>query len=228
MTAHVETRQPKILIAEDHELTRNGLVFSIEKMSDLKVVGEAKNGKEAIRMAEEKIPSVILMDLVMPIMDGIEATQEIKTRFPYIKVIMLTSHHDDQEVLAALAAGAHAYCLKDIELERLIQVINMVNEGSIWLDPAIAEVVMKLSFRKCKPVQSQSSTRQKYNTELTEREMDVLKLLAAGKSNKDIAEELMISTNTTKAHVGNIIQKLAVDDRTQAALKAVRDGLITD
>lgn len=228
MIADVKTRQLKVLIAEDHELTSNGLVFSLEKMSDLKVIAEAKNGKEAVRLAEEMQPSIVLMDLVMPLMDGIEATQQIKSRFPHMKVVILTSHQDDQEVFAALAAGAHAYCLKDIELDRLIQVIKMVSEGSIWLDPAIADLVMKSSFMKTKPASSQPATRQQYNTELTEREMEVLRLLAAGKSNKDIAEELMISTNTTKAHVGSIIQKLAVDDRTQAALKAVREGLVSD
>jgi DNA-binding NarL/FixJ family response regulator len=223
------TQKIKILIAEDHELTRNGLIFSFNKMSDFIVVGEAANGAKAIRLAEEKQPDIILMDLAMPVMDGVEATQRIKKMFPEMKVIFLTSHQDEQEVHASLAAGAHAYCLKDIELERLIQVIEMVQEGSIWIDPAIGRLVMHTFMSNPQVKKSNSgASRQKYRLDLTEREKDVLRLMVDGKSNRDIAAELSITIHTAKAHVGNIMQKLAVDDRTQAAIKALREGLLQD
>jgi DNA-binding NarL/FixJ family response regulator len=168
------------------------------------------------------------MDINMPILDGIEATRQIKAKLPQIKVIMLTSHDAGDEVYASLAAGADAYCLKDIKLERLIQVIEMVNEGALWLDPAIAQMVVKalplnLPERLKTP---SSSNRNHYNLELTERESEVLGKIVEGKSNKEIADALFITIHTVKAHVANIISKLAVDDRTQAAVKALRDGLV--
>lgn len=222
------TQQIRVLIVEDHELTRNGLVFSFQKMSDLQIVGEADNGEKALKLIEERSPDIVLMDLAMPVMDGIEATQKIKTRFPAVKVIILTSHQDEEEVYASLAAGAQAYCLKDIELERLNQVIQMVYEGSIWIDPAIARLVLS-TFGAMPEGRRQLSAqeRQRYRADLTEREKEVLQLMAEGKSNREIAEALVITVHTAKAHVGNIMQKLAVDDRTQAAVKAIRDGLLT-
>lgn len=219
----------RILIVEDHELTRNGLIFSFNRKSSFDIVGEADNGAKAIRLAEDKQPDVILMDLAMPVMDGVAATQEIKKRFPEIKIVILTSHQDEQEVYASLAAGAHAYCLKDIEIDRLIQVIEMVHEGSIWVDPTIARLVMT-TFSSMPEARKPylGNTREKYRVTLTERELEVLRLLADGKSNPEIAEALSITVHTAKAHVGSIMQKLAVDDRTQAAIKALRDGLLAD
>jgi DNA-binding NarL/FixJ family response regulator len=227
MQAEAITQAIKTLIVEDHELTRNGLIFSFNRKSNFNLIGEAENGIKALKLAEERQPDVILMDLAMPIMDGVTATQEIKKRFPDMKVVILTSHQDEQEVYASLAAGANAYCLKDIEIDRLIQVIEMVQEGTIWIDPAIARLVMH-TFSSMPEARKPylSNPRVKHRITLTEREQEVLKLLAEGKSNPEIAETLTITVHTAKAHVGNIMQKLAVDDRTQAAVKAFRDGLI--
>lgn len=213
-----------ILIVEDHELARGGLKFALNNAGGLKVVGEAENGEEGVRLAEETRPDVVLMDLGMPVMDGIEATRLIKERFPDIKVLMLTSHQDGEEVYAALAAGADAYCMKEIKTERLIQVLQMVIEGAIWLDPAIARRIM--DSLTVKPAQKSPQVRKQYNVSLTDREKEVLSLIVEGKSNKEIATVLAITIHTAKAHVATIIQKLSVDDRTQAAVKALRDGLI--
>jgi len=166
------------------------------------------------------------MDIGLPVMDGIEATRKIKEINPNIKVIILTSHSDENEVIQALSAGASAYCMKDIKTDYLIMVIQSVNEGAIWLDPAIAKVVMEKNpaLLQGKP-QSRSNFKSEH-ANLTEREYEVLKLVVEGKSNSDIAHDLSISEHTAKAHVCNIIQKLVVDDRTQAAVKAIKEGLV--
>jgi DNA-binding NarL/FixJ family response regulator len=220
------TRPLKILIAEDHELARNGLVFSLSRKSNFQIVAEAENGEMAVRLSQEKQPDVILMDIGMPVMDGIEATQRIKGRFPNVKVIILTSHQDGEEVYASLAAGADAYCMKDIKTERLIHLVEMVYDGAIWLDPAIARLVMDSLMVRMPEKIREPQTRQRYNVDLTDREMEVLKLIVEGRSNKEIADLLVITVHTAKAHVGNIMQKLSVADRTQAAVKAIRDGLV--
>ena len=218
----------KFVIAEDHELTRSGLVFSLEKKAPhIKVVGEAERGDQVVELVEKERPNVVLMDLEMPVMDGIEATHLIKQRFPQTRVMMLTSHEEGEEVYAALAAGADAYCKKDIKAERLVQVIEMVNDGTVWLDPAIARLVMQALPLNLPERMKSPQNRQKYNVELTDREIEVLEQIVAGKSNREIADQLCITVHTVKAHVANIIQKLAVDDRTQAAVKALRDGLVT-
>ncbi len=220
------TRPLKILIVEDHELARNGLVFSLTRKTGFQIIGEAENGELAVRLTQEKQPDVILMDIGMPVMDGVEATQRIKGQFPHIKVVMLTSHQDGEEVYASLAAGADAYCMKDIKIERLVPLIEMVYDGAIWLDPTIARMVMNSMMVRMPEKSREPQTRQRYNVDLTEREMEVLKLLVEGRSNKEIADILVVTVHTAKAHVGNIMQKLAVDDRTQAAVKAIRDGLV--
>jgi DNA-binding NarL/FixJ family response regulator len=232
MPGSVSSQPIRLLIAEDHQLAREGLLACLEKMDGLQVVGEAVNGQEALRLAKEMPLDLVVMDIRMPVMDGIEATQTLKKQSPNTKVVMLTSYQEGEEVYAALAAGADAYCMKDIRTERLAEVIRMVFDGAVWLDPAIAKIVMgtlPLSWAsKSKPSTGSSSTgsRVRYNAELTEREKEVLEKLVDGKSNREIADELCITLHTAKAHVCNILQKLAVDDRTLAAVKAVRDGLI--
>lgn len=221
-------KEISVLIVEDHELTRGGLVFAFKGEPGLKIVGEAENGEEGLRLVNLNHPDIVLMDINMPVMDGIEATRRIKEKYPDIKVVILTSHNNHEEVLASLAAGADAYCLKDIRTERLVQVLEMVMEGAIWLDPAIARhIVDSLNAPAAlTPDGPSTQTRKRYNTELSERELQVLNLLAHGKGNKEIARKLAISIHTVKAHVSTIIQKLAVDDRTQAAVKALKEGLI--
>ncbi|MDJ0626430.1 MAG: response regulator transcription factor [Candidatus Caenarcaniphilales bacterium] len=222
----VTTKILKIVIAEDHELSRVGLSMSLQKKSPFEVVGEAESGDKAVSLANDLNPNVVLMDIGMPVMDGIEATHKIKQHNSNIKVIMLTSHSEGEEVYASLAAGADAYCLKDIKVERLIQVIEMVFEGAVWLDPAIAQTVLKTLPLNLPNHIKTSNSKLQYNLELTQRELEVLEKIVEGKSNKEIASELFITIHTVKAHVCNIINKLAVDDRTQAAVKALRDGLV--
>lgn len=212
----------KVLIVEDHSLTRVGLKFTLEKHADLEVIGEAEDGAEAIEKTKELSPDVILMDLGMPNMNGIEATTEIKKSYPDSRVIILTSHDEEEEVLAAFTAGADAYCMKDIPPERLVQAIQSVNDGVVWLDPTIAEIV--LSF-----VPRPESRKNKITLEdlhLTPREVEVLKLIVDGHSNADIAYDLTVSMHTVKTHISNILSKLGVNDRTQAAVKAMRENLV--
>lgn len=225
----------KILLVEDYELVRQGLVFALKEQGYI-LVGEAENGQEAVDKTDSLSPEIILMDIGMPIKDGITATQEIKQKHPDIKIIMLTSHQTPDEVYASLSAGADAYCMKDIKMDRLCQVIEMVIEGALWLDPAIARLIQKALPKAGTSTLSQEgqpeeidNTKQKrirYNAELTDREHEVLQLIVDGKSNKQIASELNFTIHTAKAHVANIIQKLAVDDRTQVAVKALKEGML--
>jgi len=242
MTGTSTTRQQdiRLLIVEDHELARYGLSMALSDRERIQVVGEAQNGQEGVELALTEKPDVVLMDIGMPVMDGITATRLIKQELPEVKVIILTSLNNPEEVLASLAAGADAYCMKDIKIDRLHQVLDMVLEGAIWLDPAIARLVMQsLPGEGTKPEGEAASSstdavaeektahsKRRYNTELTEREYEVLKLIVGGKSNKEIAALLKVSSHTAKAHVANIIQKLAVDDRTQVAVKALKEGLV--
>ncbi|MFH0702059.1 MAG: response regulator transcription factor [bacterium] len=216
----------KLFMVEDHKLLRVGLKAIFEEYPTLEVIGEAEDGQTAVKLVKECNPNVVLMDIGLPVMDGIEATKKIKEFNPDIKIIILTSHNDENEIMQSLAAGANAYVMKDIKTEYLIAVIKSVNEGAFWLDPAVARVVMQKSliFPQNKP-----NSRANFKAEhanLTEREYEVLKLVVEGKSNNEIAEELKISEHTAKAHVCNIIQKLVVDDRTQAAVKAIKEGLV--
>jgi DNA-binding NarL/FixJ family response regulator len=219
-----------ILVAEDHELTRYGLCMALEGKGRFHNVAEAEDGQQAVDKVRQTPPDLILMDIGMPVMDGIAATRQIKEQFPNVKILMLTSHKDEEEVYAALAAGADAYCMKDIKIDRLLQVIDMVMEGALWMDPAVARLVLKAlpgnDAGGGPGSATQTATRKRYNTELTEREMEVLHLIVAGKSNKEIAHQLDVTIHTAKAHVCNIIQKLSVDDRTQVAVKALQEGLL--
>ncbi|MEW5818672.1 MAG: response regulator transcription factor [Cyanobacteriota bacterium] len=212
----------KVLIVEDHSLTRVGLKFTLEKHEDLIVIGEAEDGAEAIEKTKELSPDVILMDLGMPNMNGIEATTEIKKSYPDSRVIILTSHDEEEEVLAAFTAGADAYCMKDIPPERLVQAIQSVNDGVVWLDPSIAEIV--LSFVPRPEAKKNKITLE--DLHLTPREVEVLKLIVDGHSNADIAYDLTVSMHTVKTHISNILSKLGVNDRTQAAVKAMRENLV--
>ncbi len=221
------TEKIKVLMVEDHKLLRVGLKAIFEEYSNLEIIGEAEDGPEAVKTARELKPDVVLMDIGLPVFSGIEATRRIKESNPEIKVIILTSHTDEKEVMDALAAGANAYAIKDIKTEHLVSIIQTVKAGAFWLDPAIAKVVMqkKTTF----PGNNKPYTRASFKADhsnLTEREFEVLKLVVDGKSNNEIANLLKISEHTAKAHVCNIIQKLVVDDRTQAAVKAIKEGIV--
>ena len=225
------SRQLRVVIVEDHELARFGLSMALGEQDSVTVVGEADDGKKGVDLVCREKPDIVLMDIGMPVMNGITATQEIKAKLPEIKVVMLTSMNNQEEVLASLSAGADAYCMKDIKIDRLRQVLDMVQEGALWLDPAIAKLVTQSLpgqgrlTENTNTVKPAAQSKHRYNTHLTEREQEVLNLIVAGKSNKEIAQILQVTNHTAKAHVSNIIQKLAVDDRTQVAIKALKDGL---
>lgn len=217
----------KILIVEDHELTRKGIVYGLNKSEKLEVVGEASNGQEGLDVFISSSPDVVLMDIAIPIINGIKLTKKIKKLDSTIKVIMLTSYHDKEKVFGAFTAGADAYCLKDVKLPTLNKIIEIVKDGGIWLDPQIAHIVIDLLdvISKVSNGDEDASTT-KIKFDLTSREKEILKMIANGKNNKYIADELCLSIYTVKNHVSSIIGKLAVDDRTQAAILALKKGLI--
>ncbi|MGE0200082.1 MAG: response regulator [Candidatus Melainabacteria bacterium] len=229
------TEPVRLLIAEDYEIGRMGLCQALETFSasgdgpPIQVVGEAENGHQALVLVESLQPDVVLMDIEMPEMDGIQATRLMKARWPQIRVIMLTSHKDEREVRTALASGADGYCLKDIRAGRLVQVIHLVAEGGLWLDPVIAATLMtslQNTPGSAPAVTSAAGNNPQGAPTLTPRETQVLSLIVDGRSNQEIADLLNVSIHTAKTHIANLINKLAVDDRTQAAVKALREGLI--
>ena len=224
----------RIVLVEDHLLTRIGLKAVIERTSDLKVIGEAEDGEQAVRLVDELVPDVILMDVGMPVLDGIEASKKIREKHADIAIVMLTSHDNERDIFASLAAGAGGYCLKDVEPERLYSAIRSVVAGDIWLDSTIAGKVLKQynssSIGGAEHSAAQAPAKKDQNMSLPEplspRELEVLNLLVEGLSNQEIADKLIISLATAKTHVRNILNKLAVDDRTQAAVQAMRRGLV--
>lgn len=216
----------RLLMVEDHKLLRMGLKSILEKYPLVEVVGEADTGESAIEQVRLLKPDVVLMDIGLPEMSGIQATQKIKEIYPNTKVVVLTSHTDRKEVLDAIAAGASAYMLKNIKTDYMIMVIQTVKEGAIWFDPGIAHIVRSKNLAAANPKVSSRSAFKAEHANLTEREYEVLKLVVDGRSNAEIADDLKISEHTAKAHVCNIIQKLVVDDRTQAAVKAIKEGLV--
>ena len=217
----------RVILVEDHMLTRIGLKTALEDSGEIEIIGETEYGEVGVELAQKLNPDVILMDLGLPNMDGIEATKLIKQNDPEKKVIVLTSHRSEMEITGSLGAGADAYCLKDINPDRLISVIQTVYEGAAWLDPAVAKIVLK-KFSQENLINDDSEDMQeiKSKSPLTERELQILQFLADGSSNNEIAKELSLSQHTIKTHVGNILHKLSVDDRTQAVVKALREGWV--
>lgn len=208
----------KILIVDDSDLTKLGLNTTLKQCKDFKIVGSAENGKKAISMVQDLKPDIVLMDIGMPIMDGIQATKEIKKLNLDTKVIMLTSHDNERDVFDALSVGAYSYCMKDIEPEMLITVIKSTFNGASWLDSTIARIVLD-RFNRLSKAKAENSI-------LTDREIDILNLIAKGYSNSGISETLYISLNTVKTHIKNIFQKLEVGDRAQAVMTALKKDII--
>jgi DNA-binding NarL/FixJ family response regulator len=209
----------RVLIVDDHHVVRRGLVFFLRTQKDLEIIGEAANGKEAVEQAKLLKPDIILMDLMMPEMDGIQATKIIKQELPDIKIMMLTSFSDQDHVIPALEAGASGFQLKDIQPDELVTSIKKIIGGENQLHPkATSHLLANLS----------NKNKQEKNllAELTKRELDVLKEISNGKSNKEIAASLFITEKTVKTHVSNLLSKLELADRTQAALYAVRNQLV--
>lgn len=223
----IKTDKINVLIVEDHALTRFGLKTALEAHESFGEVYEAENGERCIEAIIKFKPDLVIMDLGLPGINGIEATRQIKSFDEKIRVLVLTSHKNEDEVWDALSAGANAYCMKDIEPEKLIRVIESVYEGAAWLDPAIADTILKTIAKNKAPKPSLEETDEnREKIQLTDRELDVLRLIVDGYSNQEISEKLIVSIHTAKAHVCNILQKLSVEDRTQAAIKALKDGIV--
>jgi DNA-binding NarL/FixJ family response regulator len=209
----------RVLVVDDHAVVREGLRTFLELQEEIEVVGEAADGREAVRTAAELRPDVILMDLVMPRLDGVAAMRELRRRLPSSRVIVLTSFAEDDRLLPAIQAGAAGYLLKDVEPRELARAVRSAHAGEALLDPAVAA---RLVDAIAQPPGESPPDR------LTARERQVLGLIARGLSNKLIARELGISEKTVKTHVGHVLAKLGVTDRTQAALHAVRAGLVEE
>lgn len=221
-----ENQEIRVVIVEDYKLTRVGLRCALNQIENINVVAEAESAEEGIEIIKREQPDVVLMDLGLPNMNGLEATIKIKEMFSQIKVVILTSHDREEEVLASFGSGANAYCLKDIEPKALSDVIKSAAKGACWIDPTVARLALKL-FPKPENVEFLSkNTNADPKGHLTEREQEVLRLLVQGRSNTEIAKELIVSVHTAKAHVCSILQKLCVDDRVQAAVKAIKEGLV--
>jgi len=208
-----------ILIADDHEVVRNGIRSYLETISDFQVVGEAASGEETLGLVAELIPDIVLLDLIMPGMDGIETTRRVKQISPRTQVVVLTSYHEDVHIFPALKAGAISYILKDMKMEKLVDVLHRAVQGEVTLHPRVAARVLQ-------NIRGENSEEQPLFTELTDRETDVLKLIANGFTNSQIAEKLVISENTVKGHVSNILSKLHLADRTKVAVYAWQQGIV--
>ncbi len=209
----------RVLIVDDHAVVREGLRTFLELQDGIEVAGEAADGAQAVELAQQLEPDVILMDLVMPRLDGIGAIRAIRERAPQVRVIVLTSFLDDERLMPALEAGADGYLLKDVEPSELARAIRTAQSGEAMIAPTVAGRLLRTLARP-RPAPAPDGER------LTRREREVLELIAAGRSNKRIAFELGIAEKTVKTHVGHVLAKLGVTDRTQAALLAVRNGLV--
>jgi DNA-binding NarL/FixJ family response regulator len=235
----------RVVLIEDHDLTRLGIRAALQQCDGVEVIGEAANGINGLKLLEVTKPDIAIVDVGLPEMDGIELTQRFKasltdTTSPQTKVLILTLQNQEQLVLAAFAAGADSYCMKDTSFEQLLEALRLTYEGYSWVDPAIARIVLQHS----RIVQSQANTIPESKTvkispvnledsqmieayPLTERELEVLELIVQGCSNAAISQQLYITVGTVKTHVRSILYKLCVDDRTQAAVRALRSGLVS-
>jgi NarL family two-component system response regulator LiaR len=218
----------KVFLVEDHELLRDGLRAALQKDGQFEVVGEAADGLTAVHKISGADPDVVIMDIGLPGIDGIEATRQVREKRPGTRVIMLTSHDNDQEIFASLAAGANGYCLKDLGADRLKRAILSVSEGAAWLDPRIAGKVLTIFSKEGvnHSGAADSAKEDELISPLSQRETEVLKLMVDGLSNKEIADRLVIGVSTVRTHVEHILEKLSVSGRTEAAVKAMRRGLI--
>jgi DNA-binding NarL/FixJ family response regulator len=208
-----------IILVDDHEVVRRGVRAYIETLPEFQVVGEASSGEEGVELVMEHIPDVVLIDLIMPGMDGIETTRKIKKVSPRTQVVVLTSYHEDAHIFPALKAGAISYILKDMKMDRLVDAIRKAVQGEVTLHPRVAARVLQ-------NLRGEGGEGSQMMAELTERELDVLKLIANGLTNNQIAEKLVISEYTVKGHVSNILSKLHLADRTQVAVYAWQQGIV--
>lgn len=212
-----ESERIRLLIADDHPIVRQGLLAFLQTQPEVEIVGEAVDGEDAVRAVERLLPDIVLIDIVMPKIDGIEAIRRIRDVSPSTRAIVLTSFADDDKIVSAVKAGAAGYLLKDARPQELIEAIRAVARGEVLLQPAIAARLIRELSRSSQDAAVEV---------LTARELDVLRLIANGRSNKEIAQDLVLSEKTVKTHVSNILAKLHLADRTQAALYAVRQRIV--
>jgi len=208
-----------VLLVDDHKLVRQGIRAFLEARPEFQIVGEAGSGAEAVKLAQDHVPDVVLMDLIMPGMDGVEATRQVKDISPRTQIVVLTSYFDDEHIFPALEAGATSYILKDVDMDELAIAIKRTAAGEVTLHPPVAERIVK-------ELHGGSQDETNPFTKLTQRELQVLKLIANGLGNSQIAQELVISEHTVKGHVSNILSKLHLADRTQAAALAWQKGVV--
>ena len=209
----------RILLVDDHKIVRQGVRAFFDAHEEIDVIGEAGSGEEAIKLVEERVPDVVLMDLIMPGMDGVEATRLTKNISPRTQIVVLTSYHDDEHIFPALQAGALSYILKDVEMDELAEAVIKASRGEATLHPQVASrVIQELHGRK--------NNENTLDVELTKREIEILKAIAQGMTNIEIAEKFIISKYTVKGHVSNILSKLHLADRTQAAVYAWQQGVV--
>jgi NarL family two-component system response regulator LiaR len=225
----------RTVIVEDHDLTRMGLKAALQQKAGIEVVGIAPNGKQGLALINRVKPDVAIVDIGLPDIDGIELTRQIKQTteandLSATKVLMLTMHDTEDAVMAAFAAGADSYSVKDVDMSGLVEAIELTHQGQVWIDPTIARIVLQQA-QKATPVTVAAGSEADYAqvleiAPLTDRELEVLELIVAGCSNAAIAETLYITVGTVKTHVCNILNKLSASDRTQAAVRALRTGLV--
>ena len=208
-----------VVIVDDHEVVRKGIRAYLESTSEFRVVGEAASGREALQLVADQVPDVVLMDLIMPDMDGIKTTREIKKISPRSQVVVLTSFHEDIHIFPALKAGAISYILKDVKMEDLAAALQRAARREVTFHPLVAERVLR-------SIRGDDPDDELLYAELTERELEILKLIANAQTNSQIAERLVISEYTVKGYVSNILSKLHLVDRTQAAVYAWQKGLV--
>jgi two-component system, NarL family, response regulator LiaR len=208
-----------VIIVDDHEIVRKGIRAYLESTSEFRVVAEAASGKDALQLVAEMVPDVVLMDLIMPDMDGIKTTREIKNISPRTQIVVLTSFHEDIHIFPALKAGAISYILKDVTMDELADALHRAARHEVTFHSLVAERILR-------NIRGEDSAEGLLFAELTERELEVLKLIANAQTNSQIAEQLSISESTVKGYVSNILSKLHLDDRTQAAVYAWRKGLV--
>ncbi len=229
----------RVVLVEDHDLTRIGLKTALQRHEQIDIVGEAANGAQGISIIQKTQPDVAIVDIGLPDIDGIEVTSQLKQIGPnqassaegaQLKILVLTMHDNEEAVLAAFAAGADSYSVKDVGIDKLVEAIISTHGGNAWIDPAIARIVLKQAQAQAQAGRPQDLPEYEKVLEadpLTERELEVLELIVDGYSNADIAKELYITIGTVKTHVRNILSKLSAADRTQAAVRALRSGLVS-
>lgn len=221
----------RTLLVEDHELERLGLSIMLEQAENIELVGQAENGIKGVELAKSLLPDVIIMDIGLPIIDGIEATKRIKQFNPNSKILIFTSRDNSDDIFEAFQSGADGYVMKDASREQICTAIRSVSEGVAWIDPAIAKLVLSNIQSPKEQITPKVSGEINYhagkqNYGLTEREMEVLALIVEGLTNVQIAKELTITTSTAKAHVHSILQKLSAETRAKATKKAITEGLV--